>query len=119
VVEPVRKAAAEVMKGAEKALPPPLAGASTLPDRLQSATVELNLTGDTLLRLDLEARDEKSAQVVRDLANAAYDMLKGMYPEMRKDMLKQAPPDLKEPLAGVVDDLVAGVRVSQESAHVI
>jgi hypothetical protein len=115
----VRQALGEIAKQGKDGLPPPLAGATTLPDRLLSATVALNLTGDTLLQVDLEAKDAESATAVHDLAKAGLDFVKQLYPEFRKNFAGQLPPDAGQPILAVFDDVAAGLSTSKNERRVL
>ncbi|HEV3258402.1 MAG TPA: hypothetical protein VG013_16095 [Gemmataceae bacterium] len=119
VMAPVRPVAQELMKQAKSSLPPMFAEAATLPERLQSATVALNLSGDTLLKVDLEADSEESAGVLLNLTSAGHKQLKDLYPVFRKQLEGQAPPPVAGPIFAVLDDAVAGLGVKKDAGHVV
>jgi hypothetical protein len=114
----VRLAATELLSKAKGDVPPRLARIDRLPEQLQALTLSLNLSGDPLLRLDLDSPDAASAATVHELVTAGHDLLKQFFPELRKGLEGQLPPDLARPVGTVLDDLVAGVRIRKETDRV-
>jgi hypothetical protein len=119
VVEPFRPAAREALKSLQEGpLPPHLAVVNTLPDRIQSVTVAVNLSRDPLLKLELEATNAESAGALFDLANTGHEMARGMMPTL-KAMLAGAPPDLTDPLFAAADSLLAGIDLRKDGARLV
>jgi hypothetical protein len=117
-VEPVRPAASEAMKGSMKDAPPQFADAEKLPEYLQWVTLSLDLSGEQLLGLEFDARDDDAAGEVLKLVDAARDYLKVMYPSLRRDLMKSAPPDLAKPLGAFADDLANGISAGRDGTRV-
>jgi predicted Zn finger-like uncharacterized protein len=121
VVQPVRKEAVQIVKENKLAegLPPSLAGAEKLPEKVRAVTLALSFDGDPLLKVTLEAEDDAAAAEVEALAGKARDELKLLYPEMRKDLAAALPPDLAQPVASVADQLPDGLAVSRSGREVV
>jgi hypothetical protein len=117
-VPTVRRALTDILKQNQKAIPPQLGDVTTLPERLQAVTVALYLTGDTLLRVDLEATDPMAAAAVHDLAKGGLDLFRQSLPELHKAMDAQAPPDVAQPLGSVLDDAAGGISLNKDGARV-
>jgi hypothetical protein len=118
VVEPFRAMATEFARSAGNAVPPPLAEATSLPERLQGFTVAVNLGADPLLRLICECKDAESGKVVAGLLRTGLDFLKLGYPQLREQMLGQVMPELAQTLLLVTDQIYEGVKVNQEGPWV-
>ena len=119
LLEPFRALARERVKSLKSNLPAELAALTTLPDRLQSMTVSLNLTGATFLKVDLEANSEESGRVVLDLAHAGQGMARSVYPNVRQALKAQVPNDLATSIFAVADGALDGIRVQQDGSHVL
>jgi hypothetical protein len=113
VMEPARAIAKDAAKDAQGQLPPDFAEAATLPDRVKAATITLNLSGDTLLKLELEAVDGDSAVVVEKLLGQGKEMFKQAYPDLRKELVSRLPPPLAKDVLDLLDKVPEGINVSR------
>jgi hypothetical protein len=125
VLEPplLREAVGEALKSAKDALPPDLAEAANLHKHLQSVTVTLDLSGDTLMKVVFEAPSADSAKVLHNLLAKAHEMGKQQYAEARKGLVQELkngalPEQVGDAVLAVADQVVAGVSVSQEGTTV-
>ncbi len=75
---PARALLAEAVKQAPKDLPPVFAGLSSLPDRVEAAVLRLNLTGNELLHVAIEANSAESAAEVGQLLRGGVAILPRM-----------------------------------------
>jgi hypothetical protein len=78
----------------------------------------IDLSGDMLLSLDLDATDDKAADEVHALLKTALGMVKDLDRQNRPDLLQQAPPDLRDPASAALDNLLAGITLAKENNHV-
>ena len=92
-----------------------LAGLAAMPKHMKSAVATFDLTGDSLLRLTLEAPNAQSATQLNDGAENLVGLLRGL-----RDALPQEGPDATaNPLLPLFDELVGGVTVRQEALNVV
>jgi predicted Zn finger-like uncharacterized protein len=110
----VRQAAGMTLNEAKANLPPQLAAITTVPDRLKSVTLALNLSGDTLLKVVLEGKDKESADVFEKLVNEGLKMVRQGYKEVSGMLMAMAPPDLAGSLDKVAKDLLDGITTSKD-----
>jgi hypothetical protein len=115
----VRQVMNEVLKKPAKELPPKLAGVEKLGDQVQAATLSLDLSGETLLRLEIEARDEAAAKAVDDLARNGLETLKQLYESQKQLLPALVPPDLRQPLADLADQALANLTETREGNRVV
>jgi hypothetical protein len=118
-LEPYRKPLNTLAKSNQALLPPPLAGAATLPDRLVCLTATANLDDKTLARLTFEADNEESAQAVEKLVQSGLELAREAYPGVRGGLVSQLPPASVPALIRVPDQLYGGVHVSRAAARVV
>jgi hypothetical protein len=118
VVGPYRQLLTQFVAAAGKSVPPPLAGVRQLPEHLQAVTAALDLGGPALLTLTLEADNAAGADAVEELAKSALDFVKQVYPDARKALAAQVPPDFAQPALAVADQLNGGVKVSKAGVNV-
>jgi hypothetical protein len=118
VVGAYRPLLADAVAEAGKSVPPPLAGIRQLPEHLQAVSAAVDLSGPELVKLTLEADNAAGAAAVEELAKSALDFVKQFYPEARKGLAAQVPPELSRPALAVVDQLNGGVKVSKEGVNV-
>jgi hypothetical protein len=118
-MEPIRPMVGEFLKQSKDQVPPSLAGVLTLHERLKFATVSVNLDGDRLVQIVLEAVDEESATILNNVVMQGRNMANLMYPDLRKQFTGQLPPNLVEPVTGVTDQLLDGLSVSRNGTQVI
>jgi hypothetical protein len=105
VMEPVRDKAGELLGQGKDNLGPDFADLGTLHERLKTARLTLRLDGDTLLTLVLEADNEASAEVLEKLLVSGRKLLKEQYPGLRKNAAASLPPQSKDALLRVADQL--------------
>lgn len=118
LLEPFRPVLAQTLDAAKDEIPEALAGVQALPEQLVAAHFALNLSGDNLLRINLETKDAAAAGSVHKLAVEALGFGKQLYPHMREDLSKQMPPDLGKLVFGVVDELFANLALSKDGKMV-
>jgi hypothetical protein len=114
----VRQALGEILKGAKENLPPNFEGADKLADQIVAAVLAVDLGGDTLLSLDIEATDDTAAASLHQLAKNGFDLLKVAVPTVKKDISKSLPPDLIQPVSKLIDELVDGLSLEKSGNHV-
>jgi phage FluMu protein Com len=92
-------------------------------DHLKTATVSANLSGDTLLRVDLEGYNDASAAELETMLNTALENMRTFYAGFRKETQAQGLPPpfntLTQPLLALLDELTTGVSVSREGTHTV
>jgi hypothetical protein len=118
VVEPVKQLAGEALKEAKGSLPPEFGDVSALPERLKGGTLALDLKGDSLLKVTLEAVDDDAAAGLEKLLGRGKDMLKQAYPDLRKGLAPSLPPDLSKDVLDLLDKVPDGILVSRAGAAV-
>jgi hypothetical protein len=113
----LRQKASALVSSFKEMLPPGLAAAATVPDRLKTATLAVDLRGKTLVELTLEADSSASAKVLHDLLEQGLVFGKGFMATEGKDMLGRLGPTGKA--AGkTVDEIMDGLTLSQDGADV-
>jgi hypothetical protein len=118
VMEPMRPLAAEFLKDAAKDLPPEFADVATLHQRIKAGTLALNLSKNPLLAVTLEAENEESARVLEKLAGQGHDLLKQSYPDLRKDLAKDLPPEVSKEALAVIDQVPQAITIARREARV-
>ena len=119
VVEPYRnllKAMAEPLK---EQLPPDLADAASLPDRLVAVTATVNLSDKTLLKVALETDTEESVEVLDKLAFKGLNWARQMYPDVRPTLIGQIPPEVVQPALAIADQVFGGIQVTKEGKRLV
>jgi hypothetical protein len=117
-LEPNRKLLNALGGTTRALLPPPLAEAATLPNRLVWVTATAKLDGNPLAQVTFEADNEESAQAVEKLVQAGLVQARQVYPEGRAALVAQLPPATVPALLGVMDQLYGGVHVTRAAARV-
>lgn len=92
-----------------------LAGLAVMPKHAKSAVAALDLAGDRLLHLTLEADEEDSAGELHD--GAKY--LVGLLPGLRNLLPNEMPGARPNPLLPLFDELVAGITVRRDALKVL
>src|SRR5262249_35570288 len=115
----LRQLLGELLRPARDSLPPELQAAASLADQLNAVSLSLDLTGATLVQLDLEAKDEQAAAVILDLASSAKKTLDAMYQANGKEMLALAPPDLAKSVGEVLEQTVNGISARKDGVRVV
>lgn len=87
-----------------------------LPFQVRSATLTLDLSGDTFARLEVEVVDEKAAEQVEKSAKAAIDLARDK--GRRKTWFKRVPKDLVGPLGAALDERCDDIIVRRDGARV-
>jgi hypothetical protein len=113
-----RQALAEALKEKKDSLPPNLQGAVAAVDHLQAVTAALSLGGATLLSIDLETDTPEAATTLHEIVKNGQDMANLVYPEFRKALAPQMPPDVAPSVLTVLDETMAGLRLSKDANHV-
>ena len=93
-------------------VPPMLAPLLSVPQKLLAVTLTIGLSGENLLAVKLDARDEEGGKLLKSLADLGKTSLEGLY-EQQKPQLAAQPP-----LAELAEKLIAGLNVSHEGTQV-
>jgi hypothetical protein len=113
----LRQYASAALTSFQQMLPPNLAAAAAIPDKLKTAMLTVDLSGKTLVKLTLEADSSDSAKVLHDLLEQGLVFGKGFMVTGGKDMLGLLGPAGKT--AGkTVDEIIDGLTLSQDGAEV-
>ena len=100
-------------------LPPPLKQFQSVPELVDYVTISIGLTGNDLIRVVLEAKDEQATQRLTEMAGAALVSAKGALKELREGATESLPPEDAKPLAGLLADAEQGIRVDQDGNRVV
>ena len=100
-------------------LPPNLAEAASLPDRLVSVTTVVNLGDKTLLKVALEADSDRSVEVLDSLAFKGLGLARQLYPDLRPSLVGRLPAEVVQPVLAVADQLFGGIQVTREGKRLI
>jgi hypothetical protein len=119
VVEPYRKLLNALAGQFKGQLPPRLADAAGLPDRLVAVTAAVNLGARTLLAVSLEADNEGSAEVLDDVAFKGLAWARQMYPGLRPALAGRIPSEAVQPALAVADQLFGGIQVTREGRRLV
>jgi predicted Zn finger-like uncharacterized protein len=118
VLGPVRKEVDGAMKDIKEKLPPEFADAATAHEHLRGGRAAVNLTGETLLALTLEADDDDSAASLEKLLGRGTDTLRRAYPDIRKEWAKSLPSDVAKDVLAAVDRIPESVGISRSKNEV-
>jgi hypothetical protein len=118
VVEPMRDTARTVVQDFFKSAPPDLVAGAALADQLNAATLTADLTKDPLIRVDAEAKDDKTAGDVLKFVNVVRDQLKQHYDDVKGGLLNGAPPDAPDLIDRFSSQLQKGFTAKAEGPHV-
>jgi hypothetical protein len=119
ILEPYRNLLGALAGQFKALLPPNLADAASLPDRVVAVTAAVNLRDKTLLKVTLEADTEESVAMLDDLAFKGLNWARKVYPEFRPTLLKQIPAEVVRPALAVVDQLYGGIEVTKEGKRLV
>src|SRR5205807_2194145 len=86
--------------------------------RLRAARFALNLEGETLATLTLEAEDDAAAAALEHLLGRTHAFLKKSYPELRKDLARKLPPKVSKPVLDVFDQFPELVSIARAGDRV-
>ncbi len=96
-------------------IPPPIQPLLSLPQDAKSLTIELSLSGDSLLTLAFEPNvDVDSEARVTIVAKHVHDLLKDLQENTAQQLQEQLPP-----VAKLVQQLVDGINVDKENGQVV
>lgn len=118
VLEPVKELAGQALKENKDALPPQVGDVGKLHEQVKAATVALNFSGETLVKITLETDSEDSAGRLAELLGKGKEMLLQAYPDMKKDMVPGLPPALAKDIVAVIDQVPTGISVSRSGPTV-
>jgi hypothetical protein len=119
MVEPYRNLLKAMVEPFKDQLPPDLADAAGLPDRLVAVTAAVNLRYKTLLKVSLEADSEQSVEALDHLAFKGLNWARKVYPDLRPTLIGQIPPEVVQPALAVADQLFGGVEVAKEGKRLV
>jgi hypothetical protein len=119
ILEPYRPLLKALAGPLKEQLPPKLAEAASLPDRLVALRATVNLRGKTLLAVSLETDSEESVEVLDDLAFKGLNWARQVYPKFRPTLLRQIPAEVLQPALAVVDQLYGGIQVTREGKRLV
>jgi serine/threonine protein kinase len=119
IVEPYRKLLNALAGQFKALLPPDLADAASLPDRVVAATAAVNLRDKTLFKVSLEADSDENAEALDDLAFKALNWARKAYPDFRPTLVHQLPAEVVQPALAVADQLFGGVHVTREGKRLV
>jgi hypothetical protein len=119
VVEPYRNLLKALADPLKTQLPPTLADAASLPDRVVAVTAAVNLADKTLLRVSLEADSEESVVVLDALAFTGLNWARKVYPDFRPTLLRGIPAEVLQPALAVADQLYGGVQMMKEGKRLV
>ena len=88
-------------------------------ERTEAVTITLDLGKETLIRADFRCDNATGAGVVHDTLKDLIGKAKEAYPEARKDLEKQFPPELAKPLLGVLDEAVKNHKLTKDGNMVV
>jgi prepilin-type processing-associated H-X9-DG protein len=116
-LESVRDYVNDGTKESKRGAPPAMVPFLDIPRMLKGATFMLDLTGDTLLTVVLEANDAPAAAKVEQLVKDGQNMGGEQLASMRKEM----PPATKQAVAPIFDlgsQVLSGLSVTQSKSEV-
>jgi serine/threonine protein kinase len=119
LVEPYRKLLKAMVGQFAGNVPPNLAEAASLPDRVDAMAVAVHLGGKTLVDVSLDADNEQSAAVLDDLAFKGLTWARQAYPALRPTLLRQIPAEVVQPALAVTDQVFGGVQVAKEGKRLV
>ncbi|MCE9547447.1 MAG: DUF1559 domain-containing protein [Planctomycetia bacterium] len=118
LMAPFQQMLSPAAKDAGQHLPPPLQRAAALPDQVKWAALTVDLSGENLLKLSLEGNDAAASKDLAGHFTAGRDFLKQMYDAKRPLIERDTPPDARQPILKLLDDLMAGLTVTQNAERV-
>ncbi len=111
----IKEASGEISRG----MPPFLAPLLKAPDLVETATLTVDLSGSTLVEVDLEANDAKSAEELEPILSTGLGVLRKFYPDARAEIIKNAGPVVTEEMMELADDVVKGISVDKKGDRVV
>jgi serine/threonine protein kinase len=119
LVEPYRELLKAVAGPLKVQLPPNLAEAATLPDRLLAVTAVVNLNDKTFLKVSLDTDSNENVEALDDLAFKGLNWGRQVYPDFRPTLLRQIPAEVAQPALAVADQLFGGIHVTKEGKQLV
>ena len=118
IMEPVRKEVSGAMKELKDKLPPDFAEMAIVHEHIQSGRLALNLSGETLLKITLDAENEESAAELEKLLGRSKDELQRAYPKIRKGLSESLPPDVVKDALALADRVPDAFNVARSGSEV-
>jgi hypothetical protein len=115
--EPLMKSEAGMLLKALTQAQPKQSGAELIDD-VKSIALALNVTQEPLLKLTVAGAKPDSADKFSGLMQLAKMFIAGALDGAKKKPSPMLPPDLKEPLFKVADEIVAGLQVAKQGDEV-
>jgi hypothetical protein len=125
LLEPYAQLAAPVLELAATMVPPDLADVKKLPVLLKAASFTLDLTGDTLLKVTLDAENADAAGNVHKLVKSGLNYAKSLYalarPQISKQVPPTVPPEAARMLLAIADQMTKeeGIVIAQHDNQVV
>jgi hypothetical protein len=120
LMEPLREKAQELLKGVRTDdLPDEFKAIHKLPELLKAATASVNLSGDTLVRLDLEAKDNEASESVLKMAKEGVEQVKAFYKLLGRGIFAKMDKKLADPAKKLTDELITKVNIRDEAPRVV
>ncbi|NQT37042.1 MAG: DUF1559 domain-containing protein [Planctomycetes bacterium] len=111
----IKEASGEISRG----MPPFLAPLLKAPDLVETATLTLDLSGNTLVEIVLEAQDAKSAEELEPILSTGLGFVRKFYPDARAEIIENAGPVVTEEMLELADDVVKGISVEKKGDRVV
>jgi hypothetical protein len=90
----------------------------TVLSSVESASLVLNLQGDTLAHLRVTAKDEAAATMLAAIATSSRDEMKKDYAGVKAQPPQDIPPPLAKALLDLGDQLLSGTKFATQGRHV-
>jgi hypothetical protein len=110
VLEPIRGAIDQAIAAGKGNVPPELTDLTKIPNMLDAITATVDLSGGTLLKVDVNAKDEASAKEINNMAITALTLGKTVYNGYKEKMPAEAKQQMA-PMLGLADKAIAGVDI--------
>ena len=104
---------------AKKPADPDFAALRTALEKVAAITVTLDFGKETLLRAEFRCADAAGATAVHDALKGAMAKAKEAYPEARKGLEMQFPPEVAKPLLAVLDETVNNHKLTKDGSTVV
>jgi len=102
----------------DRVLPPVMIGLLRVPDLGSTATLTVDLRGDPVAELILEANDAESAAELKKLAENLLAVGKSFFNDGREKILENAPPGVGQPLVELIEEAFEKVTIAQDGQKV-
>jgi hypothetical protein len=120
LMEPMQRFVQEAKGKLDKDAPPPVAAMAALTDQLKSATLTVNLSGDTLAKLVLDCTSAEAGKKFGDALKGALEFGKfmGGMAIAGAQASKETPPEAKQAL-DVAARTLGGLQLTQSGEQVV